>query len=325
MANRIILHVGTHKTGTTSLQHFCRKNEKLLEQQNFYYPDYDIIGLKKAIAHHELSHAIAGKSEILTDRDVRRFIRSIKKINGTVLISAEPFYRHFDDKTEGSIWEKKNRYIKKVASLFGKETEICLVFRNQYNFAKSLYQEIIKTDNLTSNFEEFLDSRADWFDYFKNYQLWKNHFNAIHTLSFEKLVKSNGVERSFLEYFNLNSEGLLTVQKQNDSLPFDLIEVKRNINRLNLERNTLLRIRNLMAESIKDPNSLNIDLEKYEWIENSSINDFISKFDEGNRSLAKINPDLLTITELRKETSKIYPGLDSSKLLALLKYYFNIV
>ena len=35
---RLILHIGTHKTGTSSLQLFCRNNRKALLEHGIFYP-----------------------------------------------------------------------------------------------------------------------------------------------------------------------------------------------------------------------------------------------------------------------------------------------
>ena len=34
----LYIHIGTPKTGTTSLQHFCTENAKLFEEQGYCYP-----------------------------------------------------------------------------------------------------------------------------------------------------------------------------------------------------------------------------------------------------------------------------------------------
>lgn len=38
MSNRIILHIGTPKTGTTAIQRFLIENESLLQQNGYSYP-----------------------------------------------------------------------------------------------------------------------------------------------------------------------------------------------------------------------------------------------------------------------------------------------
>ena len=56
---KFILHVGTHKTGTTSIQKYCRKNEDVLKEESILYPNFDVIGKPKRYAHHEVAHALA--------------------------------------------------------------------------------------------------------------------------------------------------------------------------------------------------------------------------------------------------------------------------
>ena len=34
----LYVHIGTPKTATTSLQHFCNENESILEEQSYCYP-----------------------------------------------------------------------------------------------------------------------------------------------------------------------------------------------------------------------------------------------------------------------------------------------
>jgi hypothetical protein len=48
MANRIYLHVGRHKSGTTQIQRFLKKNRPLLAEQNIDYP----LPLDDDEAHH---------------------------------------------------------------------------------------------------------------------------------------------------------------------------------------------------------------------------------------------------------------------------------
>ena len=44
----IFLHVGTHKTGTTSIQHFLARNRYELQERGFSYPDIHML----EDAHH---------------------------------------------------------------------------------------------------------------------------------------------------------------------------------------------------------------------------------------------------------------------------------
>ena len=37
----LYLHIGTPKTGTTSLQHFCHDNQQKLAEKGYFYPEFD--------------------------------------------------------------------------------------------------------------------------------------------------------------------------------------------------------------------------------------------------------------------------------------------
>ena len=95
---RLLLHIGTHKTGTTSIQKFCAGNRARLRGQGLWYPDYDLIGKEGHYAHHHLAHALAGLPTSRGNREEAEgffaAIRSSLRNDETVLISAEPFWRH---------------------------------------------------------------------------------------------------------------------------------------------------------------------------------------------------------------------------------------
>src|SRR5208283_2768078 len=40
---RVLLHIGLHKTGTSSIQHVCAKNNVKLRKAGFFWPDDDVI------------------------------------------------------------------------------------------------------------------------------------------------------------------------------------------------------------------------------------------------------------------------------------------
>lgn len=85
----LLLHIGTHKTATTSLQHFFALNRALLRSYGFYYPEND----DSAYAFNFLASRVAfGKSS-----EAAAFLASARekaKDSGcqSVLISGESFY-----------------------------------------------------------------------------------------------------------------------------------------------------------------------------------------------------------------------------------------
>lgn len=208
---RLILHIGSHKTGTTSIQRYCREHQEVLFQLGIFYPSYDLIGEKEHYAHHALAHGISGTDERWPLEKVRRFLTLVAEscpAEGTILISAEPFYRHLilDGEAKSrhlpdrEYWQAKRRYIDTVAEVFQDfDVEIVAVFRNQINYFNSLYQEMIKVTRFSGTpFELYLMKRNE-FNYYGQMKTWSSCFPNVRVLVFEDLVRSGELVHGFLK------------------------------------------------------------------------------------------------------------------------------
>ena len=60
---RLIVHIGTHKTATTSLQRHLARNREALAARGIWYPDYGLIGHEPHYAHLGIVNALAGQHE----------------------------------------------------------------------------------------------------------------------------------------------------------------------------------------------------------------------------------------------------------------------
>src|ERR1700744_5933867 len=87
---RYVLHIGTNKTGTSTLQHYLGTNRDMLKSQGIWYPT---IG-KFRYAHHDLADAIKHGGEfgqygidpeILNPQNISSDI-------STIVISSEAFH-----------------------------------------------------------------------------------------------------------------------------------------------------------------------------------------------------------------------------------------
>lgn len=94
---QILLHIGTHKTGSTSIQSFCFRNRRTLLQQGLLYPETFV----KWHGHHPLPWSV-GLPHIHKDPslDITRIVRMIESEIASasaqrVLLSSEDFeYLH---------------------------------------------------------------------------------------------------------------------------------------------------------------------------------------------------------------------------------------
>lgn len=167
---RLILHVGTHKTGTTSIQRALALHRRRLRERGIRYPDYTGIGLPSHYAHIGVANALAEQHPQISAEDAVRFFEFVRGQVGdysATIISAEPMYRQ----TLGAVapqsapdaaayWEMRDAYIARLRALTG-PAEIVLVVRRQDEFAESMYQEHVKVTRYSGSFQTYL--RQFWF------------------------------------------------------------------------------------------------------------------------------------------------------------------
>jgi len=129
---RCVLHVGTHKTATTSLQHFLDSRPRQLAASGYLYPR---VGRPEGApaGHHNLAWQISGDRRFLTDYGTEDdLLREIAETNLNIIISSEDF--------ECSAHHHE-RFEKFIAALRRLAIRVSLIvyLRNQIDYAESLY------------------------------------------------------------------------------------------------------------------------------------------------------------------------------------------
>ena len=181
----VIVHIGSHKTGTTTIQRFAASHRAALRERGLWYPSYEEIGLSGHYGHHDFAHAIAGIEDRLSARDAERFADLIRKgirPGETALISAEPIYRHLLPQ-DAEYWPGRRGYAERLKEVIGVEdATILCVFRRQDSFARSLYQEKIKSRKYVESFRQFLVNQRYEFEYHRQLTLFREVFGKVRGL-----------------------------------------------------------------------------------------------------------------------------------------------
>jgi hypothetical protein len=151
---RCFVHVGTHKTGTSSIQAFLAMNEDALLSAGILVP---LTGR----THHSPENPSAGHHNIAWElNDDPRFTRGAGTLREliseveqsgaqTVVLSSEDFeYLHADP-------SRLSPLVNAMAEL-GYSAEIIIYLRPQSEYAQSLYRELLK-HGLELRFSDFLD------------------------------------------------------------------------------------------------------------------------------------------------------------------------
>lgn len=265
----LLLHIGTHKTGTTSIQHFCQTNRAALRKQGLWYPPADLGDFDNHYAHHHVAHAIAGRSKQRNAETARRFFdrvaRKLKR-GERALISAEPFYRHLlvtpeeHEATPGELHaEREERMrafaerVRDVTSTF--DVTVMVMLRRQDVFVESLYAEHIMATGYRRPIERFLIERDFMLDYERRLDAWAQAFGdaAISIQTFDS-SKTGPIERRFIEWAGATwTDDLVIGERQNVSLPRALVEYKRLVNQPGQSAATSQRLRRWLERLASQP------------------------------------------------------------------------
>ena len=146
----LVLHIGTHKTGTTALQSMLILNQQVLARQGIVVPntgrfhqteDYDTPG------HHELAWELAGAPPHAL---VARVIDELEAAGArTAVISSEEFHT-IHHRTENL------SALRSAFAARGYRTVVVLYLRAQARYAESIFQQNIR-DGRDPSFSRFID------------------------------------------------------------------------------------------------------------------------------------------------------------------------
>ncbi|MEL7506483.1 MAG: hypothetical protein AAFN42_04045 [Cyanobacteria bacterium J06554_1] len=236
---RVYLHIGTAKTGTTTLQRFLCKNENVLSDLGYLYPKSGRPA-NNPIAHYNLANAIKSDSRLYNRHtgkwtDVsHQFIdlhQEIEQQNlSNVIVSCESFSR--DPKELDKLKHELSRY----------EVKILVYLRKQEKFLLSAYIESIKQGSYLS-FKEYIDKKLDLVNYYGLLSLWSSLFGKDNLIIrvfeqdklkgniFEDFLVSIGIED--ISQFNLN------IARYNVSPPAKTINFLRYLNSISIGKLSL--------------------------------------------------------------------------------------
>ena len=205
---RIVIHAGTHKTGTTSIQSVLRANAPWLAERGFCYPQCAPYGGRTS-SHHRFSHDLTGTLEGGFER-AESFARNAMAAGAgahSLIISAEPVYRHVDgfngfagygELTD--FWLRRSAYLARLSALFsGHRTVVVLCFRQKTEFIRSFAAELATKDKWHGSLEEFAMNFAPLLDYDRQVELFREHFDSVTILSYEVGLKQGGSVPAFFE------------------------------------------------------------------------------------------------------------------------------
>ena len=222
---RCVLHVGTHKTGTTTIQNAIAERREELKEKKIYYPALD----KKGKSHNKLAHRLATckNGDLIELRKILNgCVDSIKNQNDCLLLSAEEFSTRicFPDpyeKFDSSYFDNRYIYLEKlweIVSDFEKvDTYIC--FRNHEEYAHSLYATKLLRGQIKGSFQDFVKQCVPIFDYHSQLSVFEA-FGPVHVKRFEDM--KDDLVASFFSWLDIPLRPVKTARLK-QTPPLELI------------------------------------------------------------------------------------------------------
>ncbi len=236
---KLYLHIGTEKTGTTSVQKFFRVNRDQLAEQAILYPVTP--GNQK---HQRLAVAALNLSKLgemrkmfgIKTHDEARKYRDDMVRNLAAEFSARPYKtvvissEHLSSRV---LDDDEVRWLKDFLSPFFEEITIILYIRRQDDFLLSTYSTSIKsgvTDMLGMPTEQLIEAR---YNHWATLSRWAQVFgrDRIICRKFERSAMVGGdIVDDFLAIAGIDSSGFERPENVNESLDAESLEFLRLFN-----------------------------------------------------------------------------------------------
>ncbi len=209
LRKKLVLHVGSHKTGTTSIQAALRENRDALKQQGVCYP-FGIAPFEKSpVPHHQFAHALVNEQP-LDHLHVTAFMAAVQndaRDCHTVIISSEPIYRHVDGlKVEGGLadkegyWPARRAYLQRLARLLTPyDVRVLVYFREPAAFATSLYRHRLRSGPIAGGRNSFMRCHSKHFVYAAQLAALREVFSRVDVRQYEAAAGTGLVDTFFSE------------------------------------------------------------------------------------------------------------------------------
>lgn len=292
----LYLHIGTPKTATTSLQHFCAENEKFLEEQGYCYPifphKFKHIGILRNgfFLSYKTSDECGNRKELEEETFFRQgmdfVLENFRKFDN-VILSDEAIWSVVFRRGKPYLWQK----IKQEAKQHGYIVKVIIYLRRQDTLADSWWNQKVKNGKRiysTSLWEEFVSDPSQLeLNYYEPIKIIENSIgreNIILRRFGKQYFKNGSIFEDFVDALGMkyNSRFVISNANRNIRLFGNTHEIKRVLNMLpdlNDQDNIFFkRITLGMSERY-------IDCKQKTMFSSEEALEFMEKYREGNRKL----------------------------------------
>lgn len=250
---KVIIHAGTPKTGTTSIQTYLGKKQRKLRRMGILYPhNRDELLNPHAPKHQWFEKNLVTTNLISLLENLKNIISQVKGDTHTIILSSEGIYNYWWDFPDDSI-----DVLSELSQLF--DIEVWVWFREPLAFIESYYKQCIRNPQIASNpcygkdlsFSEMLN--IEWFSQHLNYQGFVTECQTLFGNNNVSVFKYNGdVVQELVQRLGLATAHDNPTPRQNKSLNSASIKLLRSINQYDIKA----KDKDLLMAPIKEINRL---------------------------------------------------------------------
>lgn len=230
--HQIYIHIGTPKTGTTTLQEFFKLNKEALANSGILYPEW---GYSNRWGNFENTEGNFGWIVQSNDLEIKERISSV--LNGSyrgILLSTEDIWGEVKDKAS---------FLRNIQSI-GEAVEIKVIvyLRKQIDYIESQYRECIRVATFREPIESIVDFSNEQVQFLRdNCEYWSILEKMAEEIGEENIIvrpyergqfKNGNIIDDFLSILGLEYNESFQLCAKNYNLPMSnvALEMKRIMN-----------------------------------------------------------------------------------------------
>lgn len=207
-----IVHIGFHKTGSTSIQHFLAANRPVLEQNGYWFYS----GKHEDLNHLEL-HAATMRAERTSTFKNKSSINFDEQYLSDTKASLDNFFDQFESGTaifsaEGLSLLRYADEAKRLAWLLQSDVRIVVYLRNLEDYRRS-HTKQLKSAGYTNvkdkDSHAYMQEDSWMFDYELRLRPYRETFGSqnVHVIDYDVVKNRDGsVIPSFIDFLNLSEK-----------------------------------------------------------------------------------------------------------------------
>jgi hypothetical protein len=341
---KAFLHIGTEKTGTTTIQYFLARNRKLLLEDGFLYPyspEEKDEPKFSGCTHTKLAAFSTNRLQdmhkylkISNSEDLLKFQNEFQKELTQELNQTKAKTIIFSNEHCSSrlVLKEEIEQLKKLLEPFFEELKIIIYWRRQDKFLLSSYSTAViggRTKPFALPSKEIIKQR---YDYWNILQKWESVFGKENIIVrvFEREQMFEGDPLSdFTNFLGIDiKKRYKTVKVLNESLDIDSLEFLRIINRYiplfinnktNQNRIKILQALRTYSKYYSD--------KTYVSMPKDASKEFMLNFEESNKQVAKYylnrSDGKLFINDFQSENEGYLKKLTIKKAFEIVTYFLK--